>query len=131
MAATIDQPISVGNLAAALSGVGIPSVTLLHKDDAATQASPLTVTLPQDASDFDMLLVIVKWSGQYQMRVMLFPGEVDSASWANGEYGGGVYLQGANTVKSGNGGIQRIYGIRSGGGRLLADALLAAMGGER
>lgn len=116
MAASSDQPISVGNLAAALSGAGIPSVTLLHKDDTASQAAPLTVTLPQDAHDFDILLVIIKWSGTYQMRVLLFPGEVDSASWANGEYGGGAYLQGATTVKSGNGGIQRIYGISLGGG---------------
>ena len=134
MAATTDQPISVGNLAAALNGAGIGREVLMANQFNADFSVRNTFNFYGSPDEYDAFEVEVVnnlegWKDTVPATggtgTHGFEYTVTTAS-RTGNFLFSVDGNGASTYI-----VMRIVGIRSGGGRLLADALLAAIGGER
>ena len=117
MAASSDQPVSVGNLAAALEGGAFGGVEVLYKGDARY------VNIDGGVDGYDVLIVAVKTrsttSGNCYELMPVFPGEVGSLDETNVA----VSLNGNKLGALSSQTIRLVLGIRTGGGQLLADLL--------
>ena len=140
MAASSDQPVSVGNLAAVLEGGALGGFQLLYDGPTSTEAdvAGFKYELGRQVADFD-LLVVLKYNysatNRYLNRVFSFIVPVFDGLTTNSsfEYGHNMESQLFSVGASGTtfyDGIYadylahtRIYGIRAGGGQLLAKLL--------
>lgn len=128
MAASSDQPINVGNLAAALEGVGGETVLFSDKDNTSK-----SVTLSEPMENFDLLTVTVRYGvsrSVYYATATVFVSDLGKdAMFACPQYGNysAVSVTGSGTTLSESDAsayrIARVTGIKTGGGQLLAKLL--------
>ena len=132
MAASSDQPVSVGNLAAALDDMGVGGETVLYSDKGNTSKS---VTLSEPMEDFDVLRVTMRYvrgTSTYNATTDVFTSDINGQSstyvlacdddnvYRIGVIGSGTSLtvHDATNIR-----IARVIGIKTGGGQLLAKLL--------
>ena len=110
MAASSDQPVSVGNLAAALEGGAFGGAEVLYKGDSRY------VNIDGGVDGYDVLIVAVKTrtttSGNCYEILPVFPGEAGSLD----ESATTVTLDGNKLGTIGSHTIRIVVGIKTGGG---------------
>lgn len=114
------EPISAANLAEVLGSGAVGGLTVLFTGDSQT------AHLAQDGSAFDVLIVCIKYSNNTNFIVPVFT-DSDSSLSVDGMVSLS-YNKGENFVYIASGSVRAVYGIRSGGGQLLADILAALEG---
>ena len=135
MAASSDQPVSVGNLAAALEGGALGGETVLYSDRGNTAA---TVALSEPMEDFELLRITLRCTDSigvaYHATTDVFVQDIKATrgasimSFGSNSTVSNYPVSGSGTTLHGQSGkyvgiITRVTGIRTGGGQLLAKLL--------